>query len=124
MKIITPRTHGYIDYLTVVLFLAAPSALGFGGTPAKLAWLLAVVHLVLTLATNFPLGLFRYLPFPIHGWVERIVGPALLAVAFFPDFSSVPPAFAFFAVMGAAIVVVGWTTDYADAPSGTPIETR
>lgn len=115
MKPITARAHGYLDYLTVLLFLAAPSALGFGGLPAKLAWILAAVHLAMTLVTDFPLGLFRALPFRFHGWVEKIVGPALLVIAFLPDFSSVRPAFAFFAGMGLVIIAVGWLTDYSDA---------
>ncbi|QGM97461.1 hypothetical protein [Methylocystis parvus] len=124
MKRITPLAHGYLDYLTVVLFLAAPTVLGFGGIPAMLAWLLAAVHLAMTLITDFPLGLIRRLPFSIHGWVERIVGPALLAVAFLPDFHSVQPAFAFFAAMGLIIVAVGWLTHYSDAPASTLVQTR
>lgn len=116
MKIISARLHGSLDYLTVGLFLAAPGVLGFGGLPAKLSWLLAIVHLAVTLATKFPLGLFRLMPFPIHGLVERIVGPALLAIAFFvPDFANVRSAFSFFAAMGLVIIAVGWLTDYSDA---------
>lgn len=124
MKRITPLAHGYLDYLTVVLFLAAPIVLGFGGAPAALAWLLAAVHLAMTLVTDFPLGLLRRLPFPIHGWVERIVGPALLAVAFLPQFRGVEPAFAFFAAMGLVIIAVGWLTDYSDAPGPALVQTR
>ena len=56
MKPITPSTHGYLDYVTVAVFLLAPKLLGFEGLPALLSWTLAGVHLVLTLATDFPLG--------------------------------------------------------------------
>ncbi|RNJ49199.1 hypothetical protein [Methylocystis hirsuta] len=115
MKPLTARLHGYLDYLTVLIFLAAPSVLGFGGVAAKLAWLLAGVHLAMTLVTKFPLGVFRRLAFTLHGWVERIVGPALIAVAFLPDIFSVKPAFAFFAGMGLVIIAVGWLTDYVEA---------
>jgi hypothetical protein len=115
MTRIAARLHGYIDYLTVLIFLAAPSVLGFDGLPAKLSYLLAGVHLAMTLATRFPLGLFRRLAFTLHGWVERIVGPALIAIAFLPDIFSVKPAFAFFAAMGVIIIAVGWLTDYAEA---------
>ena len=115
MKPLTARLHGYLDYLTVLIFLIAPSVLGFGGLPAKLAWLLAGVHLAMTLVTRFPLGVFRRLAFTLHGWVERIVGPALIAVAFLPDIFSVKPAFAFFAGMGLVIIAVGWLTDYVEA---------
>ena len=103
MKLIAARLHGYLDYLTVLIFLAAPTVLGFGGVPAKLAWLLAGVHLAMTLVTRFPLGVFRRLAFSLHGWVERIVGPALIAIAFLPDISAERTAFAFFAGMGLVI---------------------
>ena len=113
MKLITPTVHGYLDYLTVVVFLAAPKLLGFDGVPALLAWTLAGVHLVLTLATDFPLGWRPLLPFWIHGWIERIVGPALVLIAFLPVFSSSSPAFGFYLFMGLVIVAIGWLTDYS-----------
>lgn len=115
MTFIAARWHGYLDYLTVLIFLAAPSVLGFGGIAAKLAWLLAGVHLAMTLVTEFPLGLFRRLAFTLHGWVERIVGPALIAIAFLPAISAERTAFAFFVGMGLVIIAVGWLTDYAEA---------
>lgn len=115
MKPLTARLHGYLDYLTVLIFLAAPAVLGFSGLPAQLSWLLAGVHLAMTLVTRFPLGVFRRLAFALHGWVERIVGPALIAIAFLPAISAERTAFAFFAGMGLVIVAVGWLTDYAEA---------
>lgn len=117
MKPITPNTHGYLDYVTVLLFLLAPTTLGFDGLPAMLSWTLAGVHLALTLVTDFPLGLRRLLPFWLHGWVERIVGPALVLVAFVPSVSSAGWAFAFYLLMGLVIVAVGWLTDYSSSPA-------
>ena len=113
MKPITPTIHGYLDYLTVVVFLAAPKLLGLDGLPALLSWTLAGVHLALTLVTDFPLGWRPWLPFWIHGWVERIVGPALVLIAFLPNFSSSSLAFGFYLFMGLVIVAVGWLTDYS-----------
>jgi hypothetical protein len=113
MKPITPTIHGYLDYLTVVVFLAAPKLLGLDGLPALLSWTLAGVHLALTLITNFPLGWRPWLAFWIHGWVERIVGPALVLIAFLPNFYGNSSAFGFYLVMGLVIVAVGWLTDYS-----------
>ena len=116
MKPITPITHGYLDYVTVAVFLLAPKLLGFEGLPALLSWTLAGVHLALTLATDFPLGWLRWLPFWIHGWIERIVGPALVLVAFVPNFSGGGSAFGFYMLMGLVIIAVGWLTDYSGPP--------
>lgn len=119
MKPITPTAHGYLDYLTVVVFVLAPTALGLAGLPATLSWTLAAVHLALTLATDFPLGWRPLIPFPIHGWIEKIVGPALVVVAFLPGFHDAGPAFAFYLVMGLGIVAVGWLTDYSGTQTRT-----
>jgi hypothetical protein len=116
MKPIDPRTHGYLDYITVAVFLLAPGLLGFDGLPALLSWLLAGVHAALTVATDFPLGRLGWLPFWVHGWIERAVGPALVFLAFMPKFTGGGSAYSFYLVMGFVIVTVGWFTDYSEEP--------
>ena len=37
MKVISPRLHGYLDFLTVILFLLAPTLLDLSQVPAMLA---------------------------------------------------------------------------------------
>ena len=80
MKVISPRIHGYLDFLTVVIFLLAPTLLGLSQLSAILAYGLAVVHLIVTLASDFPFGVVKLIPFTIHGWIERMVGPLLIAI--------------------------------------------
>jgi hypothetical protein len=110
MKIISPTQHGYLDYVTVVLFLLAPSLLGISGVAATIAYLLAGIHLAMTLVTDFPLGVIKKLPFPVHGLVERVVGPALILLPFIFGFAGT--AVAFYIVMGIVIILVGLLTDY------------
>ena len=109
-KPISPRTHGLLDYATVVVFALAPLAFGLEGFAAGLSYLLAVVHLAMTLATAFPMGVASVIPFPVHGTVELAVG-AVLAVAALFLFSGA--AFWFFFVMGVVILTVWAGTDYA-----------
>ena len=111
MKPISPTIHGIIDYATVVLFLAAPSLLGFGGTAALLSYLLAGVHLLMTVLSNMPLGLLKLVPIRLHGLVELIVGPSLIGLALFAP-TLVAGAESFFAVAGIAIFLVWLLTDY------------
>jgi hypothetical protein len=115
VKIFTPLTHGYLDYVTVLLFLAAPTLLGLSGAPATLAYALAIIHLVMTLFTDFPLGLFKLIPFTMHGWVERVVGPLLVVVPFLLGFSADSTARNFYMVIGVVIILVGLLTDYRGA---------
>ena len=110
MKIISPRVHGYLDYVTVVLFLVAPTLIGLTGMAGAIAYALAGIHLAMTLVTDFPLGAAKLLPFTIHGWVERVVGPVLILLPFGLGFDA--PARSFYIVIGIVIVLIGLLTDY------------
>ena len=107
-KVLSPLVHGALDYATVAAFALAPSLLGLDGTAAVLSYLLAAVHLLMTLATDFPLGAVRTVPFRLHGTVELIVGAILVVLALvLPETARL-----FFLAMGAAILLVWLLTDY------------
>ena len=112
MKIINPRIHGILDYVVVVLFLLAPTLIGFSGIPMILAYALAGIHLALTLVTDFPLGVVKLIPFTIHGWIEYAVGPVLVLVPFIFGFDADVPARYFYIVVGITIIAVALLTDY------------
>lgn len=112
MKLISPRIHGYLDFLTVILFLLAPTLFGLNQLPALLAYSLAGIHLVVTLTSDFPFGIVKIIPFPIHGWIERIVGPTLVAVPFILGFADDEVARNFYIAAGVVIIAVGLLTDY------------
>ena len=110
MKILSLNQHGYLDYLTVVIFLLSPSLIGLTGLAGTIAYLLAAIHLAMTLITDFPLGVIKKLPFSIHGWVERVVGPVLVVLPFVFGFDGA--AKVFYLVIGIVILLVGLLTDY------------
>jgi hypothetical protein len=110
MKIISPINHGYLDFITVVIFLLAPTLFGLSGLPAFLAYGLAVVHLAVTLVTDFPSGVIRIIPFTLHGWIERVVGPTLVVIPFILGFAN--EARNFYIFIGIIIIAVGILTDY------------
>ncbi|MBX3616637.1 hypothetical protein [Nitrosomonas sp.] len=117
MTLISPRIHGYLDILTVFLFSLAPTLFELNQLPALLAYCLAVVHLMVTLASDFPLGIVKIIPFPIHGWIERIVGPTLVAIPFILGFSTDEIARNFYVAAGIVIIAVGLLTDYQNESS-------
>ncbi len=110
MKIISPTQHGYLDYVTVILLLVAPTLIGLTGIAAITAYVLACIHLTMTLITDFPLGIAKLIPFSVHGWVERAVGPALVLLPFVLGFGT--PARKFYIAVGIVIILVGLFTDY------------
>jgi hypothetical protein len=114
MKILSPKIHGILDYVVVLVFLAAPVLFGMTGVPALLSYALAAVHLTLTLLTDFPMGALRVIPLPIHGWIELAVGPSLIAAPWLLAFSAT--ARIFYAAAGVAILVTWRATDYRPNP--------
>src|SRR4029077_8283671 len=80
MKVLNPQIHGIIDYVSVLALALAPTLFGLQGISAMLAYALAVIHLIMTALTAFPLGLIRLIPLKLHGLVELIVGVSLLVL--------------------------------------------
>lgn len=109
-KPIDPLVHGIVDYATVVVFALAPRLCPLEGLAACLAYALAAIHLTLTVVSNFPGGLWRVLPFRIHGWVEAAAGPVILLAPYVLGFD--PAGRVFYTVMGIAIILAGRLTDY------------
>lgn len=112
MKILNSKIHGYLDYGVVILFLAAPTLFGLTGIPATIAYTLAVVHLLVTVITAFPLGIFQLLPLPLHGTVELVVSFALIALPWIFGFASDLAARNFYIAAGVLIFAVWLITDY------------
>jgi len=93
----------------IAIFAVAPAVIGLSGWPAALSYALAGIHLLMTLLTDFPAGVIKVIPIVLHQWVERIVGPVLIILAFV---SMTEAARAFFVAMGIIIFAVERLTAY------------
>ena len=113
MKVLSPMLHGYLDFLTVIIFAVAPTVFGFGGTPAYIAYALAAIHLVLTLTTAFPKGIIGIVPFAVHGLIEIVVAIVLVILPFVLGFTDAPRNF--FIGIGIVIFLVWLLSDYRRA---------
>jgi hypothetical protein len=80
MRFVTPRVHKILDFVTVVAFALSPTLVPLTGLGAIVAYALAVIHLALTLGTQFPGAARRPMPFRAHGLLETFVGLALLVL--------------------------------------------
>lgn len=112
MRILDARVHGVLDLIAVVLFLLGPLLFGLGGSPAAISYTLAIVHLVMTLLTRYPMGRWKVIPFPVHGIVELVVGAALLILPSYAGYAPGSPARRFYLGMGALVLVVWALTAY------------
>lgn len=80
---ITSKIHGIIDYLVVLFLLLSPTLFGLPHFTALFTYVLGAIHLILTVSTNFELGIVKVIPFKIHGMIELIVAISLLGCAFY-----------------------------------------
>lgn len=79
---LTAKTHAILDYIVVIFLLMSPSLFHLPATTAIFTYVLGVVHLSLTALTDFPLGVFKVIPFKVHGAIELLVSGSLVAAAF------------------------------------------
>lgn len=113
-KPITARAHGVVDYAVVAAFLNAPMVFGFEhSVPATIVYWLAGIHLLMTGCTDFPLGVFKWIPFRVHGAIDLIAGVFLLVAPWVFGFSGLPAARNFFVVIAIISFVVVALTDFS-----------
>ena len=81
MKLFSTRTHGVLDYLSVVLLPVLPRALGWDNTVTRLLTGSALATLIYSLVTRYELGLVKLLPMPAHLALDGVSGLTLCAAA-------------------------------------------
>jgi hypothetical protein len=117
---ISDRVHGVLDYALVAVFLNAPLVLGLHGSAAAIAYWLAGIHLLLTGFTKFRLGVFRLIPFKIHGAIEVVAGVFVLAAPWIFGFAGNSAPRNCFLVIGVVILLVFAFSDYSQRVEPPP----
>jgi len=76
MRKLSRKAHGVIDYISVAFMCAAPWLFGFIGNwpAATLFFASAALVLILSLFTNYELGLKRNLPMAFHLDMDMTLG--------------------------------------------------
>lgn len=113
---IPPYPHAIIDYVLVAVLFLAPWWFAFNGTPAVLSYLLGLTLLGISLATAYPLGIWRVIPFPAHGRLELIAGGAMVLLPWIGMFGADDKARWFFIIAGLAVMGLYAATDYRTLP--------
>ena len=81
MKLFSTRTHGVLDYSSVILLIALPRALGWSKPVTNLLTGSALATLIYSLLTRYELGAVKRLSMPAHLALDRTSGLALCAAA-------------------------------------------
>lgn len=111
MKIISSKTHAILDFVTVIALLAVPDLISLTHNATILSYTLAGIHFFMTIMTDFSGGIFKIIPFQMHGYIELLVGVALIALAF-TVFKGDSTDEIYYACVGLIILIVFSITDY------------
>jgi hypothetical protein len=117
MKIISSEVHAALDYLTVAIFALAPTLIGLSRTSQIISYVLAIVHLSMTLTTDMPFTPIKIVPIGLHALVELVVGPVLVIGGLLLELPT--PARTFFIAMGVVIFAVWLLSSYSRSPVQT-----
>lgn len=114
MKIINSRVHGILDYVTVIFLLASPMLFKMEGTLCTFTYALAGIHFILTVLTRFEFGIFKIIPFRLHGVIEFFVAIILALVSFWFNRNGNELGFYFYIYLALVIMIVFVLTDFKE----------
>jgi hypothetical protein len=106
------RIHGTLDYVTVVFLIGTGLSGFFSPYFSHLMIALAVIHLLLTVFTDFSVGLVKLVPLEIHGYVELAVSIGLIPAPFLLHYATEAPAKVFTWVFAAILCGLFILTNY------------
>ncbi|PJJ54556.1 hypothetical protein [Hymenobacter chitinivorans] len=112
MKILSPSAHGVIDVSFITFVALAPILFDLAPAVDTACFVLAGGYLLVTLLTDFRLGLLRLIPFPVHGWLDLFTGLALVAVPFLFHFEANSAERNLFLGLGIFSIIVWFVTDW------------
>ena len=119
MKVLSPTVHGVLDYGLALLFLLLPGVLDFPPPAAAASYAIGAVYIVASLVTRYPLGVFKLLPFPVHGVIESLMAITWIALPWLMGFAEHTASRNWFVIAGVALLGVVAMTNYRAAEVDT-----
>jgi hypothetical protein len=117
LRIITPRVHGVIDYMSAIVLILAPSVLEFNEVSPYAYWLSVIAGVILilySLMTDYDFSIGMLIPLKTHLVIDFSAGVLFILWPFIFDFTGL--ALAYYLVMGFGILlVVGLTQSDEDS---------
>jgi hypothetical protein len=109
---INSKIHGFIDYAVVVFLWMSPTLFGLPELTSTFTYILGGIHLLLTISTDFELGVIKLIPLKLHGIIELIVSIALIFGAFYLGSQEGVLARNFYICFAIAVFATWVITDY------------
>ena len=115
MKLISPKLHGFLDNMTIIVLFLSPLVFDMDSVLALTVYLVAVLQFALTISTDYEYGLFKIIPFVIHGWIEVFMGCCFIVAALFFRHALNQQGFYYYAALAAIYLLVPALTRFRAA---------
>lgn len=112
IEVINNFNHGLFDYILVVFLYLSPTLFGLSEETGKMIYGVGTFMLILTLCTNYKLGVLKLIPAPAHGILELILPLLLVLSPWLFDFADSSLEKNYFIILGIAIYIVHLFSDY------------
>ena len=106
-RIITPRVHGLLDYMSAIVLILAPSVLEFNEVSPYAYWLSVIAGVILilySLMTDYDFSIGILIPLKTHLVIDFSAGVLFILWPFIFDFTGL--VLAYYLVMGFGILLV------------------
>ena len=112
MRLIGAWSHAIVDFCVVAILFIGPSIAGFAGRQASMAYTLGITLLVLSLLTRYPLGLLRFIRFPVHGAMELMIALLFLILPWLANFAKGILSRNFYLLISVVMLAIWFMTDF------------
>ena len=113
LSLLPARVHGIGDYGSALALILAGLLVSGTGTARGTGIVLGLVLLVVSVLTDYPLGVRRVIPFKVHSAGDYVGAASLIVAPFLLGFNDTDEGLtAFYIAIGAILVVVSLLTDY------------
>lgn len=119
-KLIPARVHGVLDFASAFALIAFALVLRGSGIAVATGVVLGLVLIVVSLLTDYPLGVIRVIPFKVHSAGDYLGAVSLLAAPFVLGFRDTDSTLSFlYIAAGVALIAVSLLTNYEETGRAT-----
>lgn len=116
LQLLPAKIHGIGDYGSGLALILVALLVGGSGEAVATGVVIGAVLLVVSVLTDYPLGIIRVVPFKVHSAGDYLGALALIAAPFVLGFNDTDGGLtAFYVAVGVVLIAVSLITDYDDA---------
>ena len=117
VKLLPAWFHAIADYAVGALLIIVPIVVGGSDEAVATGIVVGAVVLLVSMATRYPLGIFKILPFTVHSAGDYLAAALLIVAPFALSFDGSDSGLSvFYVAAGLAVLAVSLITNYQYSP--------